>query len=64
MSRTIRTAYSASREKYDAELTSEYRRDLREARAKVRRWERKVAMFGGEIHRATLLKMQARLAAI
>jgi len=60
----IFTLHDAREERLLAELEREHQRALVEARKKVLHWERKVAKFGGEIHRETLARMDANLAAL
>lgn len=60
----IKTVYDVRREKFYAQLHAEHRAAVREARTKVRYWERKVVQFGGDVHVATLNKFKAQLAAL
>lgn len=60
----IFTLHDAREERLLAEARREHRRALTEARAAVRKWERKVRQFGGEVHAETLARMRARLAQI
>ena len=56
--------YTARRAKQDAELHAEYLAERKELIAKVAKWEKKVEQFGGEIHKATLARFKAQLAAL
>lgn len=58
------TRNDAREEKILATLNREHASAVREAKAKVRHWERKVEQFGGEIHRETLARMRANLEAL
>jgi hypothetical protein len=62
--KTIKTAYDARKEKFYADLNREAAIERRELRAKVRKWERKVALYGGQAHIDTLTRFKARLAEI
>lgn len=61
---TIFTLHDAREERMLAEANREHRRALIEARAAVRKWERKVRQFGGEVHIETLARMRELLARI
>ena len=56
---TARDAASRNRASKDARLASIERRELRQ---KIRRWQKKVAAFGGDMQRSVLAKFEARLA--
>lgn len=57
----IFTAYDARRQKQHMDAVLEARAKRKELRAKIRRWERKVALYGGEVHIATLARFKAEL---
>ena len=56
------TLRDAREEKLLMNARAEHCSALREARAKVAHWEKKVALYGGEIQRETLARMRANLA--
>ena len=58
----IFTLRDARNEKLLMDARAEHRIALRAARAKVRHWEKQVALYGGEIQRETLARMQSNLA--
>lgn len=58
----IYTSRDAAKAHEQAEAQRQHRHAVKEARAKVRKWERKVARYGGYVHRLTLLRMQQALA--
>ena len=62
--RKIVTLNDARQAKAQADAQREYLRQVKHARAKVRRWERKVQQYGGSIHQETLARMRANLAAL
>ena len=62
MSSGIRTVRDAALENRRAKEARDRRLAIRVARAKVRRWERLAAKFGGAVHQETLARFQARLA--
>lgn len=57
----IITAYDARRAKIIADEARYAVVERRELLAKIRKWERKVEQYGGEIHIATLAKFRAQL---
>lgn len=64
MAAKIYTSRDAARAREADFANRIHRNAVREARAKVRRWERKAAKFGGAIHIETLARMKAKLAAL
>lgn len=58
----MKTLHDARNERILAEANRDHARAVKEARAKVARWKRKVARFGGDIQRETLARMEANLA--
>jgi hypothetical protein len=59
--RKIFTARDARDTRHQSEAKREHRLAVRQARAKVKRWEGKVAQFGGDVQNATLARMRGRL---
>ena len=57
----IFTAYDARRQKWHMDAVLEARIRRKELRAKIRKWERKVALEGGEVQIATLARFKAEL---
>jgi hypothetical protein len=70
MSKTYTKVYTlqdARNERLQEDAAFEHRchlRDVAQAKAKVRHWERRVKQFGGEVQQETLARMQAKLAAL
>jgi hypothetical protein len=64
MIRKIQTVRDARLEKYYADLNREAAIERRILRAKIRRWERKVEEFGGQVQIDTLARLKARLDAV
>lgn len=58
----IKTLWDARNERIQAEAQQDHRRELKEARAKVRHWERNFAKYGGQVQLETLERMRANLA--
>ena len=58
----IYTSRDAAKARDLAEYKAERRAAIKEARASVRKWERKVDRFGGAVHIETLGRMRQRLA--
>jgi hypothetical protein len=61
MTHKIFTLHDAREERLLREWKRDHQRELVAARKKVLHWERKVAKYGGEIHRETLARMDAEL---
>ena len=64
MAAKIYTSRDAAREREADFANRIHRIAVSEARTKVRRWERKVARYGGAVHVETLERMRAKLAAL
>ena len=60
----IHTLHDARQAKAQADAQREHQRQVKSARAKVRRWERKVQQYGGSVHQETLARMRAVIAAL
>ena len=60
----IFTLNDARKQREHEEYLSERRLALREAKAKVARWERKYKQFGGEVQLNTLNRMKANLSLV
>ena len=60
----VYTVRDAMIENRNAKEARSHAIQVRELAKKVRQWETKAAKFGGEIHKQTLAKFQAQLAAI
>lgn len=61
---TIFTRNDAREEKMLNDMRREHVNAVKEARAKVRKWEWKVTKFGGEVQIETLARMRANLEAL
>lgn len=64
MASKIYTLRDAIRENREAKERALHRIEVRELRAKVRRWEKLAARYQGEVHYATLERFRARLAEV
>lgn len=60
----IITRRDAENARIEAEARAQFRIELREARRRVKHWQQQVARYGGEVHRETLARMRAALAAL
>lgn len=63
MNRII-TSNDLFRAHVQAEAQADHRFALREAKKKVKHWERRFKQFGGDVHRETLDRMRAKLVAL